>query len=142
MKIYKLETLKPNVIEAFKRLIPQLSEDCNVPSEKDLEDIINSECTNLFVAEENNEIIGTLSLVFNKIPTGKKAWIEDVVVDKTVRGKGVGKELILFAMKYAKEVNHTTINLTSSPEREAANKLYQKLGFLKRETNVYRTHLH
>lgn len=138
MNIYKLEKITPNVIQDFNRLIPQLSEDCNLPTFKDLEDIINSECTNLFVVEENNEIIGTLSLVFNKIPTGKKTWIEDVVVDKTFRGKGIGKELILFAIKYAKNNNLASINLTSNPERESANKLYQKLNFFKRKTNVYR----
>lgn len=138
MIIYKLEKITPNVIQAFKRLIPQLSTDSNLPNEKDLIDIINSECTNLFVAEDNNEIIGTLSLIFNKISTGNKVWIEDVVVDKASRGKGVGKELILFAMKYVKNKNFESINLTSSPEREEANKLYRKLGFFKRKTNVYR----
>lgn len=138
MNIYKLEKITPNIIQAFKRLIPQLSTDCHLPSEKDLTDIINSESTNLFVAEDNNEIIGTLSLIFNKIPTGNKVWIEDVVVDKASRGKGVGKELILFAMKYVKNKNFESINLTSSPERIGANKLYQKLGFFKRNTNVYR----
>lgn len=138
MKIYELKTITPNVIQAFKRLIPQLSTDCNLPSEKDLTDIMNSESTNLFVAEDNNEIIGTLSLIFNKIPTGNKVWIEDVVVDKASRGKGVGKELILFAMKYVKNKSFESINLTSSPERISANKLYQKLGFFKRNTNVYR----
>jgi ribosomal protein S18 acetylase RimI-like enzyme len=79
-----------------------------------------------------------MTLVFNKIPTGDKLWIEDVVVDKVARGKGLGKELIQFAIKYAKNKNVKTINLTSSPERVAANKLYQKLGFMLRETNVYR----
>jgi ribosomal protein S18 acetylase RimI-like enzyme len=67
-----------------------------------------------------------------------KVWIEDVVVDVAARGKGLGKDLMLFAIDYVSQKNISTINLTSSPERIAANKLYQKLGFVKRETNVYR----
>ena len=141
MNIYKLEKITPNVIQAFKRLIPQLSESCSLPKDKYLLEIINSECTDIFVVEEKNKIVGTLSLVFNKIPTGNKVWIEDVVVDKAARGRGVGKELILFAKKYVKDKNLTSMNLTSSLEREAANVLYQKLGFFKRKTNVYKIQL-
>lgn len=138
MKIYKLVSVTDHVLKAFRTLIPQLSSTCDLPTKKDLEDIVNSSSTLLFIAEENNEILGTLSLVFYKIPTGNKVWIEDVVVDKATRGKGIGKELIEFAIEYAKNKNVKNINLTSSPERVAANKLYQKLGFMKRETNVYR----
>ena len=141
MNIYKLEEITPNVIQAFQKLIPQLSESCNLPTDKYLKEIINSECTDLFVVEDKNEIVGTISLVFNKIPTGNKVWIEDVVVDEAVRGRRVGKELILYAMKYAKDNNLKSMNLTSSPEREAANMLYQKLGFFKRKTNVYKIKL-
>ena len=138
MKIYKLETVSDDVLNAFNKLIPQLSTDCILPSKEDMEYIVNSNNTQIFIAEENNEILGTLTLVFNKIPTGGKVWIEDVVVDSAARGQGIGKELILFAIEYTKSKNIEKINLTSSPERVAANKLYQKLGFIKRETNVYR----
>jgi len=138
MKIYKLITVNDTVLNAFRKLIPQLSSDCVLPTEKDLNDIVNSNSVQLFIAEENNEILGTLTLVFNKIPTGDKVWIEDVVVDKAARGKGLGKKLIQFAIEYTINKNINKINLTSSPERVAANKLYQKLGFIQRETNVYR----
>lgn len=138
MKIYKLTTVNDTVLNAFRKLIPQLSSDCVLPTEKDLNDIVNSNSVQLFIAEENNEILGTLTLVFNKIPTGDKVWIEDVVVDKAARGKGLGKKLIQFAIEYTINKNINKINLTSSPERVAANKLYQKLGFIQRETNVYR----
>lgn len=138
MKIYKLEIVTDPVLKAFEMLIPQLSSTCNLPTKKVLEDIVNSSSTELFIAEENNKILGTLSLVFNKIPTGDKVWIEDVVVDKAARGKGLGKELIQFAIEYVTNKNINKINLTSSPDRVAANKLYQKLGFIQRETNVYR----
>ncbi|MEW4924111.1 GNAT family N-acetyltransferase [Algibacter sp. 2305UL17-15] len=138
MKIYKLITVTESVLNAFKKLIPQLSSSCDLPTKDDLEAIVNSNNTLLFIAEEHNDILGTLSLVFNKIPTGDKVWIEDVVVDKAARGKGVGKKLIQFAIEYTTSKNIKKINLTSSPDRIAANKLYQKLGFIKRETNVYR----
>lgn len=141
MNIYKLEVVTQKVIDGFERLIPQLSADSNSIKGLDLETIINSTSTKLFVAEENNEIIGTLSLVLYKIPTGEKVWIEDVVVDKSFRGRGIGKDLILFAIKYAKEKNIKSINLTSRPEREIANNLYQNLGFIKRKTNVYKIKL-
>ncbi|MBO3098727.1 GNAT family N-acetyltransferase [Gelidibacter pelagius] len=138
MKIYKLLTVTDQVLDAFKRLIPQLAPDCALPTKKDLEAIVNSGTTLLFMAEENNEILGTLTLVFTKIPTGDKLWIEDVVVDHSARGKGVGVKLMEFSIAYAKSKNMKTINLTSSPDRIAANTLYQKLGFIQRETNVYR----
>ncbi|WP_147677874.1 GNAT family N-acetyltransferase [Algibacter pacificus] len=138
MKIYRLVTVTEAVLEAMQALIAQLTSDCLLPTKASLEDIANSDNTLLFLAEENNEIIGTMTLVLNKIPTGDKVWIEDVVVNKTARRKGVGKALIEAAITYATENNIKKINLTSSPERVAGNKLYQKLGFVKRETNVYR----
>lgn len=138
MKIYELTTVSDDVVNVFKKLIPQLSPNCSLPTKKDLEAIVNSSNTLLFIAEENNEILGTMTLVLNKIPTGDKVWIEDVVIDKSTRGKGVGKALIKSAIEYATKNNIKKINLTSSPDRVAANKLYQKLGFVKRETNVYR----
>ena len=138
MKIYELTTVKVDIVNVFKKLIPQLSPNCSLPTKKDLEAIVNSSNTLLFIAEENNEILGTMTLVLNKIPTGDKVWIEDVVVDKSTRGKGVGKALIETAIEYATKNNIKKINLTSSPDKVIANKLYQKLGFVKRETNVYR----
>lgn len=137
MKIYEVTTITDAIVEAFKKLIPQLSSNTPVPSKSDLEKIINSKNTIIFIAKED-QILGTLTLVLNKIPTGNKAWIEDVVVDAAARGKGVGVELIKFAINYIFNKGITKIDLTSSPEKIAANKLYQKLGFDKRETNVYR----
>lgn len=138
MKIYKLTTVTDEVLTAFKKLIPQLAPDCTLPTKKDLEDIVTSDTSLLFVAEENNEILGTLTLVFNKIPTGDKVWIEDVVVDNAGRGKGIGLKLLEHSIAYAELKGVSNINLTSSPDRVAANNLYRKLGFIQRETNVYR----
>jgi len=138
MKIYKLETVSKRIIEAFESLIPQLTGANNTPSKEDIESIVASENTVVFVSEENRKVIGMLSLVLNKIPTGEKVWIEDVVVDAQARGLGVGKKLMQFALAYCKEKDIKQVNLTSSPERIPANKLYLKLGFFKRQTNVYR----
>lgn len=138
MNIYKLTTVTDQVVKAFERLMPQLAPGCTLPTKHDLDTMVHSDTTRLFIAEENDVILGTLALVFTKIPTGYKLWIEDVVVDSAARGKGVGKKLMVFAIDYVKDKNIKTINLTSSPERIAANMLYQKLGFIKRETNVYR----
>ena len=70
--------------------------------------------------------------------SGTKVWIEDVVVDESQRGKGIGKELTLFAIGFAKSLGAESVELTSRPSRIAANSLYKKLGFVLRETNVYR----
>ena len=138
MKIYKLVKVTEHIVNAFQVLMPQLSTSCALPTKKDLEGIVDSKNTALFIAEDDHQILGTLTLVFNKIPTGDKVWIEDVVVDNSARGKGLGKDLVLFAIDYVTHKNIKNINLTSSPERVAANALYKKLGFVQRETNVYR----
>jgi ribosomal protein S18 acetylase RimI-like enzyme len=90
------------------------------------------------LAKVDGVIVGSLTLVIFHIPTGVRAWIEDVVVDADARGKGVGEELNKFALAEAKRQGATTVDLTSRPSREAANRLYQRLGFEHRETNVYR----
>lgn len=138
MKIYRLTTVTDDVASQIQNLIPQLSSSCVLPTKKDLQDIVNSEVSHLFVAESENAVLGMLTLVFYKIPTGHKVWIEDVVVDGKARGQKIGEKLTQFAINYVRELGISSINLTSSPERVAANKLYQKLGFNKRETNVYR----
>jgi ribosomal protein S18 acetylase RimI-like enzyme len=90
------------------------------------------------LAKADDVIVGSLTLVIFHIPTGIRAWIEDVVVDADARGKGVGEALNKFALAEAKRQGATTVDLTSRPSREAANRLYQRLGFKARETNVYR----
>ena len=92
----------------------------------------------LVVAKDDDEIIGTLTLVVFSIPTGLRAIVEDVIVDNASRGKGVGEQLVAFALRCAKERGAKTVDLTSRSSREAANALYQKMGFVLRETNVYR----
>jgi ribosomal protein S18 acetylase RimI-like enzyme len=141
MEIRQLKVITQEVVLAFQKLMPQLAENITSPAFEELAGIINSGNTLLFVAEENGEIFGTLTLVRYRIPSGIKGWIEDVVVDKSMRGKGIGSMLTQYAIGYAKENGMTKIDLTSSPFRIAANELYKKLGFKKRETNVYRLEL-
>jgi ribosomal protein S18 acetylase RimI-like enzyme len=90
------------------------------------------------LALEEGQIVGSLTLVVFPIPTGARAWIEDVVVDASVRGKGVGEALNQKALELARNDGAVTVDLTSRPSREAANRLYQRIGFVKRDTNVYR----
>ncbi len=138
MEIRQLKEITKEIALAFGKLIPQISANSKVPSNKELEEIVNSKNSFLFVVEEKGEIVGTLTLVTYRIPTGQKAWIEDVVVDKSMRGKGMGQFLTQYAIDFAIKKGINTIDLTSSPFRVAANKLYQKIGFEKRDTNVYR----
>jgi ribosomal protein S18 acetylase RimI-like enzyme len=86
-------------------------------------------------------VIGTLTLALFRIPTGVRAWIEDVVVDEAARGRGAGEALTREALRLAEEAGARTVDLTSRPEREAANRLYQRLGFERRSTSVYRLEL-
>ncbi|MCB0994540.1 MAG: GNAT family N-acetyltransferase [Acidimicrobiales bacterium] len=126
------------VVEAFARLIPQLSSSNPPPTREELEAIATSPATVLLLAVEDGQILGTLTLALFRIPTGLRAWIEDVVVDDAARGKGVGEALNQAALDRARSEGATTVDLTSRPSREAANRLYQRIGFEQRSTNVYR----
>lgn len=132
------DAITPEIVAAFERLIPQLSSSNPPPTEAELRQIVESDSTLLMLAEEDGVIMGSLTLALFRIPTGLRAWIEDVVVDSAARGKGVGKTLNRFALDEARRRGATTVDLTSRPSREAANRLYQRLGFVKRDTNVYR----
>ena len=127
-----------DVLAACHRLIPQLSSSSAPISAQELEEVIESNATVLFAARSGQEIVGLLTLAIFRIPTGVRAWIEDVVVDNQARGKGVGDALNRAALAEAERRGAKTVDLTSRPSREAANRLYQRLGFKQRDTNVYR----
>ncbi len=129
------------IVTAFERLIPQLSSSNPPPSKQELAAIVSSDACHLLLARHGDQIIGSLTLVIFRIPTGVRAWIEDVVVDGEARGMGIGAALNEAALELAREAGATTVDLTSRPSREAANRLYQRLGFKERETNVYRFQL-
>lgn len=119
-------------------LVPQLSSASPAPSAEALAEIVADDDTTLFVARLDGRIVGMLTLIMFRIPTGLKAWIEDVVVDDAARGHGIGELLNRAAIERAAERGAKAISLTSRPSRQAANRLYQRIGFRQRETNVYR----
>ena len=133
VEIREVNEVDERIVAAMARLIPQLSRS-NPPPDA-------AEASVLFVAEVDGEIVGSLTLALFRIPTGLRAWIEDVVVDGSARGRGVGEALNRAAIDRASDAGATTVDLTSRPSREAANRLYQRLGFEERATNVYRLDL-
>ncbi|MFT7598892.1 MAG: ribosomal protein S18 acetylase RimI-like enzyme [Acidimicrobiales bacterium] len=141
MQIYEVTEVNDELVAAFERLIPQLSSSNPPPTRDELQFMADSPASVLLVAEEDGYIYGSLTLALFRIPTGLRAWIEDVVVDSEARGKGVGRLLNETAIGRAQAEGAGTVDLTSRPSREAANRLYQRLGFKARETNIYRYEL-
>lgn len=127
----------PELEAAFARLIPQLSSAQPMDIEQ-IEQLIAQQAIDLLLYKDEDEIQGMLTLVTFTIPTGVRAWIEDVVVDDAARGKGAGRALVEAACDLATKRGAKTVDLTSRPSREAANCLYQRCGFEARQTNVYR----
>ncbi len=138
MNIIEITQYSEEVLEALNDLLPQLSSSALPLSSNDFFNIIKSDSSYLLIAQKDGQYYGTLTLALFKIPTGTRAWIEDVVVNENARGKGVGGMLIEHAIYLAKEYGAKTIDLTSRSSRESANSLYKKIGFELRETNVYR----
>lgn len=139
MSITEVTEVTPELVDAFARLIPQLSSSNPAPDADALGVICASPASHLLVARDaGGAIVGSLTLVVFPIPTGLRAWIEDVVVDESARGSGVGRRLNEHALELARGLGAATVDLTSRPSREAANRLYRSIGFEQRETNVYR----
>ena len=148
MTVELITAATPEIHEAMGRLIPQLSRSAAPMSEADVQRFLSQDSVHLFAfrpdeadTQGNRPILGMLSLVAFEIPTGVRAWVEDVVVDEAARGQGAGFALVEAAVEHAKNVGARTVDLTSRPSREAANRLYQRAGFQLRETNVYRVTL-
>ena len=141
--ISEARQISPALYDAIIHLIPQYSSLTELPSYSEINEIIDSETTRLFFAHEANtdKIVGSLTLVLFRLPSGVRALIEDVVVEKKYRGKGIGKLLCNAAIKKAITVNARTIDLTSRPIRKNANRLYKSVGFAVRNTKVYRIDL-
>lgn len=130
-----------DLVAAFELLIPQLSRSNPPPDAVALQAMIDSDSSVLLIARDlldGGRIVGSLTLVLFRIPTGLRAWIEDVVVDDAVRGRGIGERINRVALERAAQAGANTVDLTSRPSREAANRLYQRIGFEQRETNIYR----
>lgn len=138
MKVEEVTEVTDELVEALARLMVQLSRSAALPTSQELQQMVDSDVIRLLVARNEQAIMGTLTLALFRIPTGVRAWIEDVVVDEAARGQGIGEALNRRALDLAKECGARTVDLTSRPSREAANRLYQRMGFKPRETNVYR----
>ena len=141
--VEEVTSTSPEVVEALQRLLPQLSSSAPPPTEEEVRAMVASPATTLLVARlgAGGEVVGSLTLAVFRIPSGLRAWIEDVVVDTAVRGKGIGAALTTGAVERARALGCRNVDLTSRPSREAANRLYQRLGFAARQTNVYRVDL-
>lgn len=141
--IEQVNTFSEELIDSLNSLLKQLNDKVDPLVKEDIEEIISSSKNHLFVGRKSDtkEIVGMLTLATYKIPVGKKAWIEDLVVDSKYRNNGIATSLIKKAIEIAKDENIKYINFTSRPQRESANKLYDQLGFKKRDTNVYQVEL-
>jgi len=134
-------SVTPELVDAFTRLVPQLSSSSPPPGPDELATMVGAPGTTVFVARVDGAIVGTLTLVVYRIPTGVRARIEDVVVDDAARGHGAASALSRAALAKAGASGAKTVDLTSRPSREAANRLYVGLGFELRKTNNYRYQL-
>ena len=127
------------LLAILARLLPQLAPDLPLPTREHLVELLADPHMHVLLAyDEQNYCVGTLTLALFRSPTGLHAWVEDVVVDEVARGQGVGESLCRAACKIARSAGAAEINLTSRPSRETANRLYQRLGFVQRQTNLYR----
>jgi ribosomal protein S18 acetylase RimI-like enzyme len=141
MYIYLMDAIDREIEIAFENLIPQLTPYSEVPNRAALTEMAASETTFIFLARTPDPlgpIVGTAALATFQTPTGVHGWIEDVVVDKAFRGQGIGRALTEACLEKARALGVRDVNLTSRPNRVAANKLYKAMGFIKRETNIYR----
>lgn len=141
IKIVEITEMSQEVLDAFTVLIPQLSSSAAIPAWEELDDLIRSKASILLAAldpAQSDKIVGSMTLAVFRLPTGVRSWIEDVVVDGNERGRGIGEKLVRAAVERARREGAKTVDLTSRPSREAANRLYRRCGFETRETNIYR----
>lgn len=142
MQIELVSQADDELYEALQRLVPQLTNNNPPPSLNDLAVLVRESSSTLMVARsEHGEIIGALTLTVYRVPTGIRSIIEDVIVDNSARGQGIGEALIKRAIEVARGKGASNISLTCNPMREAANRLYHRMGFKKRETNAYQIKL-
>ena len=136
IEIQEIAKVDAELIAAMNRLIPQLSNSNPPPDRSALEEIVASDSSILIAAFIDGVIVGSLTLITFSIPTGKRAWIEDVVVDENYRNTGIGEALNQEAINIARRLGAKTVDLTSRPSREAANRLYSRVGLVQRKTKI------
>lgn len=138
MKIERVKEVTAELVEAFRWLVPQLTQNNPPPTAGDLALLVASDSSVLFVAlGDNGRVIGAANVTIYRVPTGLRAIIEDVIVDEAARGQGVGEALVQRTLEEARARGAPAVTLTSNPRREAANRLYMRMGFRLRETNAY-----
>ena len=133
-----LDEVTDEVVDAFERLLPQLSSSAKRLDTAAITAMATSPAVTVLLARSEGQIVGSLSLVIFRIPTGLRAWIEDVVVDEAARGQGVGTVLTREALRIAKAAGVRTVDLSTRPSRVAAGRLYEREGFKQRDTRMYR----
>ena len=136
--IIEINTYSPEYHEAMQRFLDQLTPEHMTLTEEMVKQLIASENSHLFFLMQDEQVAGMLTVGIYYSPTGGKAWIEDVVVDEAFRGQGLSKLLVAHAIQFVESKQIPLLMLTSNPTRVAANKLYQAMGFGRKETNVYR----
>ena len=137
-RIVEIESYSAEYHEAMQRFLDQLTTNPMTLTESMFRQLVESANSHLFFLIKDEQIAGMLTVGIYYSPTGGKAWIEDVVVDEAFRGQGLSKLLVAHAIEFTKSQQIPSLMLTSNPKRIAANKLYQKMGFERKETNVYR----
>jgi ribosomal protein S18 acetylase RimI-like enzyme len=137
MMVERVTEANEELAAAVARLVPQLSPTREPAGIVELVELVSTPGTSLIVAREGDSVLGMLTLIVYRVPTGMRAWIHDVVVDEAARGRGVGEALTREALRLAEDAGAISVELTTREEREAANRLYRRLGFEQRETNVY-----
>jgi ribosomal protein S18 acetylase RimI-like enzyme len=138
IEIKEISAITPPLAKSIVELIPQLSSSAKMPTNDELEQITQSPATVLLAAYKSGSLVGMLTLVIFRIPTGVRGLIEDVVVNESDRGQGIAEALTRNALARAQAAGARTVDLTSRSSRAAANRLYQKLGFQQRDSNIYR----
>ena len=140
MFIARAIAVTDELMDAITRLMPQLKLKYSLPTRSEIEALVASKASVLLIVrypDENSPIVGMLTLLIYRVPSGVRAHVEDIVVDEAMRGQGIGEMLVRHALGVAREAGANGVGLTTNPRREAANRLYQRMGFNRWETNVY-----
>lgn len=141
VEIRRITEVSDALEEAFARLMPQLSPRLGAPSREELRRVAGSETGELLAAVAGERIVGVLTLAWYDAPSGRKAWIEDVVVDAATRGRGIGEALVREALALARREGVARVMLTSNATRRASHRLYERMGFVRYETDCFRLDL-
>jgi ribosomal protein S18 acetylase RimI-like enzyme len=137
MRVERVTEATDELVAAFTRLLPQLTPGRAAPTLGELNAIASTPGTNLLVARDGEAIVGTLTLLLYRIPSGSRGWIHDVVVDESARGRGAGAALVDEALRLAEAAGVASVHLTARAHREAAHRMYRRLGFVTHPSEVF-----